>query len=110
VADLVAAADPAAKYMVYNLGTVQGLAGASSDSLVSGGLGGSEATATPPEADVSAVTAAGTNVVWYGEGRDKEAKAAAAILGIPEANVVENAAVTSSPQAVWFFLFTAPTG
>jgi hypothetical protein len=110
VADLVAAADPAAKYMVYNLGTVQGLAGASSDSLVSGGLGGSEATATPPEADLSAVTAAGTNVVWYGEGRDKEAKAAAAILGIPEANVVENAAVTSSAQAVWVFLFTAPTG
>ncbi|HET6861257.1 MAG TPA: hypothetical protein VFH94_29680, partial [Streptomyces sp.] len=67
VADLVAAADPAAKYMVYNLGTVQGLAGASSDSLVSGGLGGSEATATPPEADLSAVTAAAANTVWYGE-------------------------------------------
>lgn len=110
VADLVAAADPAAKYMVYNLGTVQGLAGASSDSLVSGGLGGSEATATPPEADLSAVTAAAANTVWYGEGRDKEAKAAAAILGIPEANVVQNDAVTASPQAVWVFLFTAPTG
>jgi hypothetical protein len=110
VTDLVAAADPAAKYMVYNLGTIQGLAGASSDSLVAGGLGGSEATATPPEADLSAVTAAAANTVWYGEGRDKEAKAAAAILGIPEANVVENPAVTSSPQAVWVFLFTAPAG
>jgi hypothetical protein len=110
VADLVAAADPAAKYMVYNLGTVQGLAGASSDSLVAGGLVGSEATATPPEADLSAVTAAAANTVWYGNGRDKEAKAAAAILGIPEANVVQNDAVTASPQAVWVFLFTAPTG
>ncbi|MEV0950542.1 hypothetical protein [Promicromonospora sp. NPDC050249] len=110
VADLVAAADPAAKYMVYNLGTVQGLAATANASLVSGGLGGSEYTATPPETDLSAVTSAGTNVVWYGEGRDKEAKAAAAILGIPEASVVMNAAVTSSPQAVWVFLFTAPTG
>lgn len=110
VADLVAAADPAAKYMVYNLGTVQGLAGDASESLVSGGLGGSEFTATPPEADISAVQTAGANTVWYGEGRDKEAKAAAAILGIPEANVVMNDAVTSSPQAVWVFLFTAPTG
>ncbi|MFD6141865.1 hypothetical protein [Promicromonospora sp. NPDC060271] len=110
VADLVAAADPAAKYMVFNLGNVQGLAQTTSESLVSGGLGGSEFTATPPEADLSAVTSAGANVVWYGSGRDKEAKAAAAILGIPEANVVENAAVTSSPQAVWVFVFTAPAG
>lgn len=110
VEDLVAAADPAAKYMVYNLGTVQGLARTASDSLVSGGLGGSEFTATPPEADLSAVTSAAANTVWYGDGRDKEAKAAAAILGIPEANVVQNDAVTSSAQAVWVFLFTAPTG
>lgn len=110
VTDLVAAADPAAKYMVYNLGTVQGLADESNTKLVSGGLGGSEFTATPPEVDLSAVTSAGANVVWYGEGRDKEAKAAAAILGIPEANVVQNDAVTSSAQAVWVFLFTAPTG
>lgn len=110
VADLVAAADPAAKYMVYNLGTVQGLAATANQSLVSGGLGGSEYTATPPEADLSTVTSAGANVVWYGEGRDKEAKAAAAILGIPEASVVKNDAVTASEQAVWVFLFTAPTG
>ena len=110
VADLVAAADPAAKYMVYNLGTVQGLAATANQSLVSGGLGGSEYTATPPEAYLSTVTSAGANVVWYGEGRDKEAKAAAAILGIPEASVVKNDAVTASEQAVWVFLFTAPTG
>jgi hypothetical protein len=110
VTDLVAAADPAAKYMVYNLGTVVGLADESNTKLVSGGLGGSDFTATPPEADLSAVTAAGANTVWYGNGRDKEAKAAAAILGIPEANVVQNDAVTNSAQAVWVFLFTAPTG
>jgi hypothetical protein len=110
VTDLVAAADPAAKYMVFNLGTVKGLADESNTKLVSGGLGGSEFTATPPEADLSAVTSAGTNVVWYGDGRDKEAKAAAAILGIPEANVVQNDAVSSSPEAVWVFMFTAPAG
>lgn len=110
VADLVAAADPAAKYLVYNLGTVPGLAETTSDSLASGGLGATDFTATPPEADLSAVTAAAANTIWYGDGRDKEAKAAAAILGIPEANVVMNAAVSSSPEAVWVFMFTAPTG
>lgn len=110
VEDLVAAVDPAAKYMVYNLGTVAGLAETTSDSLASGGLGATDFTATPPEADLSAVTAAAANTVWYGDGRDKEAKAAAAILGIPEANVVMNDAVSSSPEAVWVFMFTAPTG
>lgn len=108
--DLVAAVDPAAKYMVYNLGTVQGLAQTTSERLASGGLGGTDFTATPPEADLSAVTGAAANTIWYGDGRDKEAKAAAAILGIPEANVVMNAAVSSSPEAVWVFMFTAPTG
>ena len=110
VADLVAAVDPAAKYRVFNLGTVPGLAETTSQSLASGGLGGTDFTATPPEADLSAVTTAAANTVWYGNGRDKEAKAAAAILGIPEANVVQNDAVTNSDQAVWVFMFTAPTG
>jgi hypothetical protein len=109
VEDLVAAVDPAAAYMVYNLGGVQGLAQTTSESLASGGLGGTDYTATPPEADLSAVTAAATNTIWYGNGRDKEAKAAAAILGIPEANVVMNDAVSGSPEAVWVFMFTAPT-
>jgi len=110
VEDLVAAVDPAAAYMVYNLGGVQGLAQTTSESLASGGLGATDFTATAPDADLSAVTAAAANTIWYGEGRDKEAKAAAAILGIPEANVVMNAAVSSSPEAVWVFMFTAPTG
>ena len=110
VEDLVAAVDPAAKYMVYNLGTVAGLAETTSGTLASGGLGATDFTATPPEADLSAVTSAAANTLWYGEGRDKEAKAAAAILGIPEANVVMNAAVSSSPEAVWVFMFTAPAG
>lgn len=113
VEELVAAVDPAAAYMVFNRGTVTGLASTTSESLVSGGLGGAKFSDSPnpeSEPDLSAVDTAAANTVWYGEGRDKEAKAAAAILGIPEANVAMNAAVTASDEAVWVFMYTAPTG
>lgn len=113
VEELVAAVDPAAAYMVFNRGTVGGLASSTSEALVSGGLGGADFSQSPdPESapDLSAVDTAATNTVWYGEGRENEGKAAAAILGIPEANVVMNDAVTGSAEAVWVFMYTEPTG
>lgn len=113
VDELVAAVDPAAAYMVYNRGTVEGLAASTSESLVSSGLGGavfSETPAPESEPDLSAVDAGAANTVWYGEGREAEGRAAAAILGIPEANAVMNDAVTNSSEAVWVFMYTDPTG
>ena len=113
VEELVAAVDPAAAYMVFNRGTVEGLASSTSESLLSSGLGGATFSqeADPETApDLSAVDASAANTVWYGDGREKEGKAAAAILGIPEANVVMNDAVTGSSEAVWVFMYTEPTG
>ncbi|GAA4694405.1 hypothetical protein APR04_002401 [Promicromonospora umidemergens] len=111
--DLVAAADPAAAYMVFNRGTVGGLASTTSESLVSSGLGGATFSqeADPESApDLSAVDTSAANTIWYGDGREKEGMAAAALLGIPEANVVMNEAVSGSPEAVWLFMYTEPTG
>ena len=113
VEELVAAVDPAAAYMVFNRGTVGGLAASTSETLVSGGLGGAAFSDSPdPESapDLSAVDTSAANTVWYGDGREKEGKAAAAILGIPEANVVMNDAVTGSSEAVWVLMYTEPTG
>jgi hypothetical protein len=113
VEELVAAVDPAAAYMVFNRGTVPGLASSTSESLVSSGLGGATFSqeADPESApDLSAVDTAAANTVWYGDGREKEGKATAAILGIPEANVAKNDAVTGSSEAVWVFMYTEPTG
>jgi hypothetical protein len=113
VEDLVAAVDPAAAYMVFNRGTVTGLASTTAETLKTGGLGGATFSEVPdPEGapDLSAVDTAAANTVWYGEGREKEGLAAAAILGIPEANVAPNDAVTASSEAVWVFMYTEPTG
>jgi hypothetical protein len=113
VEELVAAVDPAAAYMVFNRGEVVGLASSTSESLVGSGLGGATFSQTPaPESapDLSAVDTAAANTVWYGEGRENEGKAAAAILGVPESNVVMNDAVTNSDEAVWVFMYTEPTG
>jgi hypothetical protein len=99
--------------MVFNRGTVGGLAASTSETLVAGGLGGAVFSETPdPESapDLSAVDTAAANTVWYGEGREKEGQAAAAVLGIPETNVVMNDAVTGSSEAVWVFMYTEPTG
>ncbi|MFD2027809.1 hypothetical protein [Promicromonospora aerolata] len=113
VEELVASVDPAAAYMVFNRGTVPGLASSTSEGLVSSGLGGATFSqeADPESApDLSAVDTAAANTVWYGEGRETEGKATAAILGIPESNVVMNDAVTNSSEAVWVFMYTEPTG
>lgn len=106
--ELVGAMDPAATYMVFNTGgTVNQLAGTTATNLEAGGVANIEvSTDTAPEgADVTGLTA---NTVWYGEGREAEGKALAAVLGIPESNVVMNETVSSSAQAAWVFMFTPP--
>jgi hypothetical protein len=108
--ELVAAMDPAASYMVFNTGaTVSQLAATSATNLEAAGVANVEVSTelAPEGVDNSSVTA---NTVWYGEGREAEAKALAAVLGIPASNVVMNEAVSASSQAAWVFMFTAPTG
>ncbi|GAB4086479.1 hypothetical protein GCM10028784_31090 [Myceligenerans cantabricum] len=107
-ADLVAAMDPTAGYMVHNTGaTVDQLAATTVTNLEAAGVSNAEVSTAPaPEGvDVSGISA---NTVWFGEGREAEGKALAAVLGIPDSNVVMNDAVTSSDQAAWVFMFTAP--
>ncbi|MBE1875204.1 hypothetical protein [Myceligenerans pegani] len=107
-ADLVAAMDPAATYLVHNTGrTIDQLAATTVTNLEAEGVSGAEvSTAAAPEGvDVSGISA---NTIWYGEGREAEGKALAAVLGIPDSNVVMNDAVTNSQQAAWVFMFTAP--
>ncbi|RPF19828.1 hypothetical protein [Myceligenerans xiligouense] len=107
-ADLVAAMDPSATYLVHNTGgEVNQLAATTVTNLEAEGVAGAEvSTAAAPEGvDASGMSA---NTVWYGEGREAEGKALAAVLGIPDSNVVMNDAVTNSQQAAWVFMFTAP--
>ncbi|GAA1859851.1 hypothetical protein [Myceligenerans crystallogenes] len=106
--ELVAKMDPAASYMVFNTGrTVDQLAATTATNLEAGGVSNIEVSLeTGPEGvDVAGLSA---NTVWYGKDREAEGKALAAVLGIPASNVVMNDAVTSSDQAAWVFMFTAP--
>lgn len=106
--ELVAKMDPAAGYMVFNTGgEVNQLAATTATNLEAGGVANVEVSqvAAPEGVDVSGIA---SNTVWYGEGREAEGKALAAVLGIPESNVALNDAVTSSDQAAWVFMFTAP--
>jgi hypothetical protein len=100
--------DSSASYLVHNTGAqVTGLAATTVTNLEAEGVSGAEvSTAVAPEGvDTSGMSA---NTVWYGEGREAEGKALAAVLGIPDSNVVKNDAVSTSPQAAWVFMFTAP--
>ncbi|WP_125776247.1 LytR C-terminal domain-containing protein [Antribacter gilvus] len=109
VAALMAAGDPAATIWVYNysgnVATVDKLAAKTVGYLEPWGFTNAE----PISDDAAEGADATANTIYYGENRANEAKAAAAILGIPEAQLVMSEAVTASPQALWVVMVTDVT-
>ena len=104
-AALKAGADLTAQVAVYNVGQEAGLAGETAEYLTGQDVAGAALREEPQTPDGATYT---ENTVLYGANRAETAAYIAALLGIPEANMVESAAVSDSPEAVWVAVVTRP--